>query len=96
MFSDKYIEKVMATHSHLCVGLDPILDKYPTYLLQEATEKYGKTLKGAAYAILTFNKMVIDLIDGNDLAKHLKKLGLGVDVEIVEKVIINEEWFKNI
>ena len=38
----------------------------------------------------------IDLINGNDLAKHLKKLGLGVDVEIVEKVIINEEWFKNI
>ena len=38
----------------------------------------------------------IDLIDGNELAKHLKKLGLGVEVEIVEKVIINEEWFKNI
>lgn len=64
MFSDKYIEKVIATHSHLCVGLDPILDKYPTYLLQEAAEKYGKTPKGAAYAILTFNKLVIDLIDG--------------------------------
>ncbi|KXT64547.1 Orotidine 5'-phosphate decarboxylase [Streptococcus gallolyticus] len=64
MFSDKYIEKVIATHSHLCVGLDPILDKYPTYLLQEAAKKYGKTPKGAAYAILTFNKLVIDLIDG--------------------------------
>ncbi len=38
----------------------------------------------------------IDLIDGNELAKHLKKLGLGVKVETVEKVIINEEWFKNI
>lgn len=38
----------------------------------------------------------IDLIDGNDLAKHLKELGLGVEVKIVEKVIINEEWFKNI
>ncbi len=38
----------------------------------------------------------IDLINGNDLAKHLKKLGLGVDIEIVKKVIINEEWFKNI
>lgn len=38
----------------------------------------------------------IDLIDGNELAKHLKKLGLGVKVEVVEKVIINEEWFKNI
>lgn len=64
MFSDKYIEKVIATHSHLCVGLDPILDKYPTYLLQEAAEKYGKNPKGAAYATLKFNKMVIDLIDG--------------------------------
>lgn len=38
----------------------------------------------------------IDLIDGNDLAKHLKKLGLGVEVKIVEKVIISEEWFENI
>ena len=38
----------------------------------------------------------IDLIDGNDLAKHLKELRLGVEVKIVEKVIINEEWFKNI
>lgn len=38
----------------------------------------------------------IDLIDGNDLAKHLKELGLGVEVKIVEKVIINEDWFKNI
>lgn len=38
----------------------------------------------------------IDLIDGNELAKHLKKLGLGVKVEVVEKVIINEEWFKSI
>ncbi len=38
----------------------------------------------------------IDLINGNDLAKHLKKLGLGIDIEIVKKVIINEEWFKNI
>lgn len=38
----------------------------------------------------------IDLMDGNDLSKHLKRLGLGVEVEVVEKVIINEEWFKNI
>ena len=38
----------------------------------------------------------IDLIDGNDLAKHLRELGLGVSIKVVEKVIINEEWFKNI
>lgn len=38
----------------------------------------------------------IDLIDGNDLAKHLKELRLGVKVKKVEKVIIDEEWFKDI
>ena len=38
----------------------------------------------------------IDLIDGNDLATHLKELGLGVDVKLVEKVIIKESWFDNI
>ncbi len=38
----------------------------------------------------------IDLIDGNDLAKHLKELELGVSVKVVEKVIINEEWFEKI
>ncbi|MBM7834923.1 restriction endonuclease [Clostridium sardiniense] len=38
----------------------------------------------------------IDLIDGNDLAKHLKELELGVSDKVVEKVIINEEWFEKI
>lgn len=38
----------------------------------------------------------IDLIDGNELAKHLKELKLGVSVKLVEKVVINEEWFQNI
>lgn len=38
----------------------------------------------------------IDLIDGNELAKHLKELKLGVSVKLVEKVVINEQWFQNI
>lgn len=38
----------------------------------------------------------IDLIDGNDLAEKLKELGLGIDIERIEKVIIKKEWFKNI
>ncbi len=38
----------------------------------------------------------IDLIDGNDLAEKLKELGLGVDIELVEKVTIKKDWFKNI
>lgn len=38
----------------------------------------------------------IDLIDGNDLAEHLKNLGLGVEVEIEEKVTVNRSWFESI
>jgi restriction system protein len=38
----------------------------------------------------------VDLIDGNDLAEHLKDLRLGVDVEMQEEVSINRKWFMQI
>jgi restriction system protein len=38
----------------------------------------------------------IDLIDGNDFAEHLKELGLGVTVKMVEEVKIRSDWFKNL
>jgi len=38
----------------------------------------------------------IDLIDGEQLADKLKELRLGVKVEVVEKVDIEEEWFRRI
>lgn len=38
----------------------------------------------------------IDLIDGSDLTKHLKRLGLGVDIEMIEKVTVDEKWFENL
>lgn len=62
MFSDRYIERVVETKSHLCVGLDPDLSKYPKFILDEAEKKYGKTPKGAASAIFKFNKIIIDLV----------------------------------
>ncbi|KSU23896.1 Orotidine 5'-phosphate decarboxylase [Lactococcus lactis subsp. lactis] len=62
MFSDRYIQKVVDTKSHLCVGLDPILDNFPIYILKKAESIYGKTPRGAGYAILEFNKMIIDLV----------------------------------
>lgn len=64
MFSDRYIQKVIATKSHLCVGLDPMLEKFPAYILQEAERKYGKTPKGAGAAIFEFNKLIIDIVAG--------------------------------
>jgi len=38
----------------------------------------------------------IDLVDGNQLAEKLKNLGLGVRIEILEKVIVDEDWFTSI
>lgn len=38
----------------------------------------------------------VDLIDGNDLAEHIKNLRLGVDVEMREEVTIKPEWFNDI
>ena len=37
--------------------------------------------------------IAIDLIDGNRLCELLKEHRLGVDVEIVEQVVIDENWF---
>jgi restriction system protein len=38
----------------------------------------------------------IDLVDGDDLTDKLKELGLGVKTEMVERVLIDESWFKTI
>jgi len=40
--------------------------------------------------------IAIDLIDGEKLAEKLKELGLGIKIERVETVLIDEEWFKSI
>jgi len=37
----------------------------------------------------------IDLIDGNDFAEKLKDLKLGINIEFVEAVHIQKEWFDN-
>lgn len=38
----------------------------------------------------------IDLVDGSELVEKLKELELGMKIELVEKVIIDESWFENI
>lgn len=38
----------------------------------------------------------IDLIDGEKLAEKLKELALGVKIELIERVTIDETWFENI
>lgn len=62
MIIDKLIEKIKATGNPTVVGLDPRLDYVPAFVKERAYAKYGKTLKGAAKAMLAYNKMIIDEI----------------------------------
>jgi restriction system protein len=38
----------------------------------------------------------IDLLDGNELADKLKELRLGVRIENIERVHIEDAWFENV
>jgi restriction system protein len=38
----------------------------------------------------------IDLIDGEGLIEKLKELQLGLKIEVVEKIEVNREWYRNI
>ncbi|MBQ8378559.1 MAG: orotidine-5'-phosphate decarboxylase [Oscillospiraceae bacterium] len=62
MSFDRLIEKIVKTQNPTVVGLDPKLDYIPEYIKAKKFEKYGKTLEGAAKAILAFNKKIIDEI----------------------------------
>ncbi len=70
MSFDRLIEKIVETQNPTVVGLDPKLDYIPGYIKNEMFEKYGKTLKAAAEAILVYNKAIIDEIC--DLVPALK------------------------
>lgn len=62
MSFDRLIRKIVETKNPTVVGLDPKLEYIPEELKAEAYVKYGKTLEGAAEAILSFNKGIIDAI----------------------------------
>ncbi len=38
----------------------------------------------------------IDLVDGEQLLEKLKELHLSVSVEMIEKVTVDQDWFKGI
>ncbi len=56
---DRLIEKIAATQNPTVAGLDPKLDYVPASIKNACFEKYGKTLEGAAAALLAFNKAII-------------------------------------
>ncbi len=62
MFIDRLIAKIIEKNNPTVVGLDPKLDYVPASLIDMAFKQYGESLEGAASAILTFNKALIDTL----------------------------------
>lgn len=61
-FADRLCEAVRAKRSHVVVGLDPVLPRLPLALRLEAAARHGHTARGAAAALLAFNRLVIDSV----------------------------------
>lgn len=62
MSLDRLIDKIIKTNNPTVAGLDPKLDFIPDFIKDESFNKFGHTLEGAADAILTFNKGLIDAL----------------------------------
>ncbi len=61
-FADRVCEQVKLKKSHAVVGLDPVINRIPSFILKEAELQYGKNPNGAGYAFYEFNKMIIDAV----------------------------------
>ncbi len=62
MSMDKLLEKIAEKQNPTVAGLDPKLSYIPDSIREESYKKYGKTLEGAADALLQFNKGLIDAL----------------------------------
>lgn len=55
------VEKIKLTNAPICVGLDPMLDYIPSFLLDKAIEEEGEVnLSAVANAVYEYNKQIID------------------------------------
>ena len=62
MAMDRLLEKIAELQNPTVAGLDPKLSYLPDFLKERSFAKYGKTLEGAADALLAFNKGLIDAL----------------------------------
>ena len=62
MAMDRLLEKIVEMQNPTVAGLDPKLSFLPEYLREESYQKHGKSLEGAADALLKFNMGLIDAL----------------------------------
>ncbi|WOC32758.1 MULTISPECIES: orotidine-5'-phosphate decarboxylase [Caproicibacterium] len=59
---DRLIDAIRAKKNPTVAGLDPKLAYIPAFIRRAAYAQYGKTLEGAAAAVLQFNKGLLDAL----------------------------------
>ena len=59
---EKLVERIKKLEAPIVVGLDPILNFVPGFLLDKAVNEKGETLEAAADAIFEFNKKIVDAV----------------------------------
>jgi len=59
---DRLIEKIKEKNNPTVMGLDTRLDKIPDFIKKDAFSKFGTTEKGAAHAMIEFNKKLLDSV----------------------------------
>lgn len=55
-------EKIKKLEAPIVVGLDPTMKLVPEHIKKKAFAEYGETLKGAAEAVLAYNKGIVDAV----------------------------------
>lgn len=62
-FADRICLEIKKKKSHAVIGLDPVIERIPSFILRDAEQNFGKCDEGAAYAFFTFNQLIIDAIE---------------------------------
>lgn len=59
---DKLIGNIRRTNAPVVVGLDPMYDYIPAYLIERAVKEHGETLEAAGQAVWEYNRGIIDAV----------------------------------
>lgn len=63
-FADRICQGVQLKRSHVVVGLDPVLNRLPAFILEQAGAQFGQTARGAGAAFAAWGRLVIDAVAG--------------------------------
>ena len=88
---DKLIEKIVEKQNPTVAGLDPKLAYIPEYIRSASYEKYGKTLEGAADALLQFSYCSDDRAEAD--TGNLPNLHLGSHNDVGGQDVVTQVEF---